>query len=189
VKIMRMFMFSAESALSIEEIANRLKLTKQSISRELNSLKAAGLIKKKKSAGISEKKSGRKTTHLKWILDSKYYFLKPLEHLLIGTSLLNKREIIARFGKAGHLKLLVIAGVFIQDPDSRADLLIVGDRLKKIVIDRAVAKMEGEIGKELRFAFFETSDFLYRHSISDKLIRDVLEYPHQRIFDRLGIRY
>ena len=48
--------------------------------------------------------------------------------------------------------------------------------------------MESEIGKELRYAFFDTQEFKYRMSIYDKLVRDILDYPHTVLVDKMGIK-
>ena len=47
--------------------------------------------------------------------------------------------------------------------------------------------VEAEIGKELTFASFETADFHYRLGMYDKLIRDILDYPHQKLLDKLNM--
>jgi hypothetical protein len=39
--------------------------------------------------------------------------------------------------------------------------------------------MEAEIGGELSYAVFETKEFLYRLNMYDKLVRDILDYPHE----------
>ena len=46
--------------------------------------------------------------------------------------------------------------------------------------------IESEIGKELRYAYFSTEDFQYRLSMCDKLTRDILDYPHKKILNKLG---
>jgi hypothetical protein len=84
--------------------------------------------------------------------------------------------------------MVIVSGVFIQNTDSRVDLLIVGDNLKRTAIDRIVKNMEAEIGKELIFASFETSDFHYRLGMYDKLVRDILDYPHQKLLDKIGLK-
>jgi hypothetical protein len=43
------------------------------------------------------------------------------------------------------------------------------------------------VGKELRYAFFSTDEFKYRMSMYDKLVRDILDYPHKVLLDKLGI--
>jgi hypothetical protein len=47
--------------------------------------------------------------------------------------------------------------------------------------------MEADIGKELSYAVCDTADFVYRLNAYDKFIRDVLDYPHETIVDKLGV--
>jgi hypothetical protein len=47
--------------------------------------------------------------------------------------------------------------------------------------------MEAERGKELVYAYLETQDFQYRLGMYDKLIRDILDYPHQVLLDKISI--
>ena len=64
---------------------------------------------------------------------------------------------------------------------SRIDILIVGDNLRKSFIQKTVAILESEMGRELSYALFTVEDFKYRVSMYDKLLRDVFEYPHERL--------
>ncbi|MCO1498232.1 hypothetical protein M3M48_09415, partial [Limosilactobacillus reuteri] len=61
-------------------------------------------------------------------------------------------ELAKRFKPAGRVQLLVISGLFIQDSESRLDLLIVGDNLRKNFIQKTITVLESELGKELRYA-------------------------------------
>ena len=98
-----------------------------------------------------------------------------------------KKELLKQFAGCGRISLLIISGVFIEDNDSRADLLIVGDNLKKKAIEKVVRSLEAEIGKELAYAILDTGDFNYRLNACDKFVRDVLDYPHERLIDRLHV--
>ena len=49
----------------------------------------------------------------------------------MNTAPFRKEEIISRFRGVGRVKLIVIAGVFTQDEDSRADILVVADDIKR----------------------------------------------------------
>ena len=84
-------------------------------------------------------------------------------------------------------KLIIVAGVFIQEKESRADILIVGDNVKRTSLENTIKTLESEIGKELRYAYFTTDDFRYRLNMYDKLTRDILDYPHKTVLDKLGI--
>ena len=74
-----------------------------------------------------------------------------------------------------------------HDRDSRVDILVVGDHLKQTKLLSIVSSIEALLGKELRYAAFETTDFQYRLSIYDKLIKDILDYQHEKILNKLGI--
>jgi hypothetical protein len=63
----------------------------------------------------------------------------------------------------------------------------VGDGVKKAKLDSIIKSVEAEVGKELRYAFFSTDEFKYRMSMYDKLVRDILDYPHKVLLDKLGI--
>ena len=109
-----------------------------------------------------------------------------MKNLLTGTQLYTNEEIVKRLANVGKLKMIIISGVFTQDFSSRVDLFVVGDHLKKNVLEKVVKTMEAEIGRELCYTYFETADFLYRADVCDKLVYDVLDFPHETILDKLG---
>lgn len=192
VKVMRLFLFNPELSFSLEQIIDKAKISANSAKAEIEVLEKAGMIRHKKTVQTIElKKRGKiiemKKKVLSWHLDSEFEYLLPLQNLLINTRPLRKEEILKRLSNVGRVKMIIVSGVFIQNPDSRVDLLIVGDNLKRGSIDRIVKTMEAEIGKELTFASFETADFHYRLGMYDKLIRDILDYPHQKLLDKLNI--
>jgi len=192
VKMMRLFLFNPELFFNLEQIVDKTRITAKEVEAEIEVLKKAGMIKGRKSIQfVSFKKRGKvlekKRKITSWHLDPNFEYLVQLQNLLINSRPLRKEEILKRLSKVGKLKMVIVAGVFIQNPDSRVDLLIVGDNLKRGSIDRIVKTMEAEIGKELTFASFETADFHYRLGMYDKLIRDILDYPHQKLLDKLNI--
>ena len=67
------------------------------------------------------------------------------------------------------------------------DILVVGDHIKNAKLLSVLSSIEAELGKELRYAVFETSDFQYRLGIYDKLIRDILDSRHENILNKLGL--
>lgn len=172
VKIMRLFIFNPNSTFTVAEVATRAKVSPSAARREVLNLTKAGLIKKR-ARGYN--------------LNSSYLYLPAIGNFLIDATPLSEKEILKKMSKAGNLKLLLVAGVFLHDPDSRVDILIVGDNLKHTKIDSIVSSIEAELGKEVRYAAFETTDFQYRLGIYDKLIRDILDSRHNKILNKLGI--
>lgn len=193
VKVMRLFLFNPDKLFSLDQIVDKAKITKKLAKSEIDVLEKASMVRSQKTTQTVSVKRRGKVSEVKkkvdsWYLDSSFEYLSQMQNLLINTRPLRKEEILKRVSGVGRLKLLIISGVFIQDKESRVDLLIVGDNLKLKAIDRIVKTMESEIGKELVFASFETADFLYRLGMYDKLVRDILDFPHQKLIEKLNIK-
>lgn len=183
VKIMRLFILNVNTSFSTKEVLERSKVSHSSGKRELSILWDAGLIKQKTIH--VEGSRGRKKAMNAWFLNLVFLLLAPLKQLLFNAELFKKEEIIRRLKSAGRVKVIITAGIFINDEDSRADLLVVGDELRKTTIDKTVKSLEAEIGRELCYGVFETEDFRYRVSVCDKFVRDILDYPHKKILNKL----
>ena len=97
------------------------------------------------------------------------------------------KEIVKKISRTGHIKLILTSGIFLHDKDSRVDILIVGDHIKQAKLLVVMHSLEAELGKELRYAAFETADFQYRLSIYDKLIMDILDSRNEKILNKLAI--
>ncbi len=167
VKIMRLLLSNTNKVFTNKEIAKRSRINPDTIRRELKLLDSVGFIKKR-SAGA--------------VFNTSFKYIKEFEGLLISSDTLDKDAVVNIFKKVGRVKLLIISGVFIKNKESRVDILIVGDKMNKSKIEEGMRKIEAEMGIELVYATFTTKDFIYRLNMYDKLVRDVLDFPHQVIF-------
>ncbi len=191
LKIMRLFLFNPEVSFDIESISQKTKVNSKNTKKEILVLEKADLIKKRSFYKIIKKKKMGKTVEVKkrtkgYCLNNNFSHMSPLRQLLMSTKTLEDEKIVRSLGKAGKLKLITVAGVFIQDKDSRLDMLIVGSNVNKTALSSAIKKIEAELGSDLIYAYFEAPDFEYRLSMNDKLVRDVLDYPHKVLLDRIA---
>lgn len=192
VRIIRLFLFNPGRAYGLSEIADRAKVQVGKVKKDMTLLWKAQLVKAKPVIHFIEKKKGNKVRTKKikeagWVLNEHFPYLTQLQSLVIHTVLVRHDAILKKLNKAGKIKLVIVAGVFLQDADSRIDILIVGDNLRQQMLEGIIRGLEAEIGKELRYSVFETADFQYRLGMYDKLVRDVLDFPHQKIVDKLGV--
>lgn len=184
VKILRLFLFNAETPFFLSEVATRTKTGPGMARSELSILLKAGLLKKR----LTTKEVGGKKLHgLSYAMNTKFIYIEQLKNLLITASVAADSTLLKRFGGVGKLKALVATGIFMQAWDSRVDLLLVGDELDLKKIEQVIKAIEAEIGKEISYSAFETQDFEYRLGIHDRLVRDILDYPHVTLLDRLNI--
>ncbi len=186
VKVMKLFLMNPETGFETKEVATRAQIKDNSAKTELNLMHSVGLVKKSSFTKEVEVKTKKGTVTKKkkvdgWCLDSTFQYLDPLHSLLIGSDRIDRNELIKRLKPAGKIKLLVIAGVFIKNPESRADMMIVGDSLKIKTLNNIIKTLESEIGKELQYAVFTTDEFKYRANMYDKLVCDIFEFAHEEI--------
>ena len=164
VKIMRLFLLNPKDKFSRKDIIKRSRVNPSIATREIKLLASIDFIKKHATA---------------WSFNPLFKYTGEFDRLLVGADTLDKKTIVDSFKKVGRIKLLLVSGIFIKNKDTRVDLLIVGDKMKKGKIEEEVRKLEAEIGTELVYAIFDTKDFVYRLEMYDKLIRDILDFPHE----------
>lgn len=196
VRMMRLFLFNPSTHYDIDYLVSKAKISPQDAKVNVKLLNEIKLIKTRifpKEIVILPKKKGEKKRIVKrrvkgWILNETFPYMNALQSFLIHVSPLQDQMIIRKFNRTGKIKLLILAGVFIQDRDSRVDIFIVGDGLRRSAIDSTVKDIEAELGKDLTYSYFDTKDFQYRMTMYDKLVRDVLDFPHKKLVNKLGIQ-
>lgn len=175
VKLLRLFLFNEELAFSVPDIMKRAKIGKEAVRKELTGLLSSGVIKKRSIKGKIEFQANSRFVHF----DALLTFLR-------SSGDIHDENVLGNLKKAGTLRLVALSGLFTGVPESKVDILVVGDKLADGPLSRGVHALEAELGRELRYAVFSTEDFKYRVGVYDRLIRDVFDYPHRLIFDRLS---
>lgn len=191
VKILRLFLSNLDTNFSADDVASRSKVHIQTTRKELLMLTKVGLIKKHPITQTVLSGRGKKQKEVKkkvvaYVVDRSFKDLAVLRNFILNIAPTDDKGIAKKVGAAGKIKLIVVSGEFLREPDSRLDILIVGDALHDARLKSVIRDLEAHMGQELRFAAFSTDDFIYRLSIYDRLIRDVLDYPHQIVIDRLA---
>ena len=167
VKIMRLFLLNPKNGFTKKDVTKRSRVSSTVANKELKILTTVDFVKSH--------------TNKTWSFNPLFKYAKEFDRLLISSDTLDKKNIGDSFKKVGRVKLLLVSGIFIKNKDTRVDLLVVGDKIKRSKVEEEVRKLEAEIGTEIVYALFETKEFLYRLDMYDKLIRDILDFPHEII--------
>ncbi len=179
---MRLFLLNPEEGFETPDITGRCRISAAQSRKAVAQLSAMDFVSKKSfTKELTSARTGkvRKKRVQGWFLNPAFPYISELRQLLVEGEFFKHSDLAKRFKPAGRIHLLVVSGLFIQNSESRLDLLIVGDNLKKNMIQKTVSVLESELGKELSYAVFETADFKYRISMYDKLLRDVFDFPHE----------
>lgn len=192
VKLLRLFIFNPEHTFTNKEVAVRAKITIDTLRLEISIMKQMGFIKKKvayrqTTIGKGKSKKVKKKKVSAWTLNEKFPYIESLQSFLVNATPIKNKDIPKRLSSAGVIKLIVVSGVLIQNWDSRLDILIVGNNIKKQQLKTAIKSIESELGKELKYAVFNTQEFKYRMGVHDRLLRDVFDYDHKIVLDKIGV--
>jgi len=181
VRIMRLFLLNNDTNFEIEDIVSRSRVTKANVRKEVNALSVMNFIKQKVITKEGYRGSKKKVNV--WSLNPSFRYLQSVRDILIDPTLLLQEDLPQRFKQIGKIKLMIVSGVFIGNSKSRADVLIVGDKLKKNILQQVIKGLEAEIGKELDYVVFDTEEFKYRLDMYDKLVCDIIDLPHEKLID------
>ena len=188
VRMMRLFILNPNQQFSVDEVETRTMTREKEVRVELALLEKIDLIRRRTVSRKENPESTRSKKTQVWALNQKFIYFEELKSFLVNANLIKNSELIRKMGRVGKIKLIVLAGVFLNQLDeSKIDLLVVGDEIRRASFENIVKSLESELGKEIKYAFFPTADFVYRLNMYDKLVRDLFDYPHQVVLDRIGI--
>lgn len=191
VKIIRMFLANPDQMYQVEDIVKHTKLRSDKIRKELNNLLAANLILKSKErmAKLPTSSKVKKLAIKEYIcykLNTNFRFINSLSELMFDFKNANTDVLYDRFKKIGRTKLFIVSGVFLGEEKSRADIMYVGEGVKKSAADKVISDLRAELGRELDIVIFDLEEFNYRYKMFDRFVRDLLANRHVKIVNKLG---
>src|SRR5665213_1956105 len=167
IKLLRLFLFNTKQSFSIPEAAARARVLAPEVRRELQMFESIDLVTK------SARGKG-----IRYTLAPDFQYTDALQTLLLNASTRGD-HIVSSMRGLGILKFVVLSGIFLGEWNGALDMLIVGDKMHERKLYEQIKKLESELGRELRFSLLSTENFLYRLNMNDRLIRDIIDYPHK----------
>lgn len=191
-RVLRAFVFDHSNVFTLSQIARRAGVTLPTAELEVKELTRLGIIKGRsisltppspKGRGSS---SARKTEKI-WFLDPTFKHARALSAFVHEVSPPEYDIVLDALKSSGKLSVVILSGTFLGDASRPVDLLVAGDGMSDTRVEHAVKKLEPVFGREIRYATFSTSEFRYRLTIQDRLMRDTLDFPHTVLLDRSSL--
>lgn len=193
-KLLKLFLMSPESKFSSVDACRQAKLRPAQFLAEARRLLKLGVLKSHAMRVIIEPPtaggklaSPKSVRTVMFFANKEFPLFDELRRLMLKSAPHAKGQIVSRIRRLGAVKLAILAGVFIDNPTSRADLLIVGDSIRKSKMKSFIEWLEAEIGKELSYVAMSSTEFKYRIEMYDRFVRDILEFPHETVINKIGI--
>lgn len=190
VKILKIFLFNPEEKYYIRELARKLKLQVNSVRRELDNLEKFGILVSGANFDIEESAddiSSVKQEKKYYKANANFVLFEEIKSLIIKAQILYGQDFISKLKKAGNIRLLVLAGKFVNDHNTPVDLLIVG-RFNKIKLVKLIKELEKDLGREMNYTLMDTKEFRYRRDITDVFLYGILEGKNIVAVDEMGLK-
>ncbi len=145
--------------------------------------KARGIIHQLvKAKFIKEKiKKGKKY----YTVNKDFPFFGGLKQLVVKSNVYPQCASLGKIVNLGDIKLGLVTGMFLDNPSSKADLLIVGDHVSNAKMKHLLEDLEIELGREVNFSLMDIAEFKYRVNMFDKFILEFFEGPHEMVVNKV----
>lgn len=187
VKLLQLFYSNPNRSFYVREITRKIDEQINSVRRELANLLSIGIIA-----------SDNTNNRLYYEVNQSYEYYRPLLEIFGqgGSSQVKAGKKAAtptpsstereKLKGLGNIEVALYTGQFTRDETSGIDLLIVGD-VNQHALQKFVAELEAQEGKDIRFTLMPSQEFGYRRQIKDRFISTVLASKKQILIDKNGI--
>lgn len=199
MRIIKFFLMNPEGRFSLGEIQQNSKLPRRKVEGLLGEFQRLGLIRselvRSVSGGEEKRRSKKRRSRAKakvrrekvFYADPAFPFFPELRALILKSIPYARSELVGKLRGIGSLKLAILCGVFANNPNSRVDILLVCDKIRKPRLAAALRWLEGLIGRELSYVLMSSQEFRYRRDLFDHFLSEVLESPHEKVINKLGL--
>ncbi|MEX2090751.1 MAG: archaellum operon transcriptional activator EarA family protein [Candidatus Paceibacterota bacterium] len=180
VKVLKFLFRNYPNDFSVSELSERIQESPAVVRKEMSLLSQIKLIKKNGTQ--------------RYALNSSFEFFQELMVLIMKSSPAEKNMLVKRIQKLGKIRLALLSGIFLNNGHDNAmannsvvDLFIVGDDISKERLRSFLKSLEAEVGREIRLSIMDKEEFEYRFGMFDRFVRVMLESPHEKIINKLGL--
>lgn len=201
VKILKLFLLHSNEKYYIRQLSRDLNLQLNSVRRELENLENFGILKSDAKDGKSLGELNNNETpgakagdqQVGSGQEKKYYRANPgfvlfneIKALIVKAQILYEKDFVQKLQSIGKIKLLVLTGIFANNPSTLTDILLVG-KVNKDKLLKLIKQLEKELGKEINYTLFTPEEFKYRRDITDIFLYEILESRKLVIIDEVGL--
>lgn len=193
MKLWKVFFLNTTKEFTLKQLASLTRLRNERLIPDLRDLMRQGVILATRKSVLVE--SSERATQVVYRTNPDFPLLSPLIETILAAVPRSAERVLEHVQALPRLKTVLLSGFFtsklgmsalpFSTTQSPIDMLLIFEKVPNQVTE-TVAELERSLGRELRYAALDQEDFKYRHSIGDKLIRDVLDFEHVVAMDKMG---
>lgn len=173
-RLIRFFLLNPGVEFSTADVAEKTLISRAETSRELVRLSKMRLV-------IERSRKGKKC----FAVNEDFPFYTELKSLVSKLNVHAQSQIFRKLKIVGEVKLILISGLFLNYPKSKVDMILVVNNVNRTKLKHAIAHLEAEVGKEIRFVLMNMEELHYRLNMLDRFFIEFLEAPYEEVSNKV----
>ncbi len=173
-RLIRFFLLNPGAEFTTSEVSEKTLIPRGEASRELVRLTKMRLV-------IEHTRKGKKS----FAVNEDFPFYTELKSLVSKLNVHAQSQIFRKLKIVGEVKLVLISGLFLNYPKSKVDMIMVVNNVNRTKLKHAIAHLEAEVGKEIRFVLMNMEELHYRLNMLDRFFIEFLEAPYEEVANKV----
>lgn len=173
-RLIRFFLLNPGTEFSAAEVSEKTLVARLEASRELSRLSKMKMV-------IEHIRKGKKT----FSVNEDFPFYTELKSLVSKLNVHAQSQVFRKLKIVGEVKLILISGLFLNYPKSKVDMILVVNNVNRTKLKHAIAHLEAEVGKEIRFVLMNMEELQYRLNMLDRFFIEFLEAPYEEVANKV----
>lgn len=173
-RLIRFFLLNPGVEFGTAVISEKTLISKPETIRELARLAKMKLV-------IEHSRKGRK----QFIVNEDFPFYTELKSLVSKLNVHAQSQVFRKLKIVGEVKLILIGGLFLNHAKSKVDMILVVNNINRTKLKHAIAHLEAEVGKEIRFVLMNSEELHYRLNMLDRFFIEFLEGPYEEVSNKV----
>ncbi len=192
LKLWKVFSLNAHRDFTLKDLSRLTKTKSDVLILNLREMMKQGVVQAVKKNIVTDK---HKEKMIVYSIVKDFPLLTEITQLILTAIPRSSEKVLNELNTMQRLKMVLLSGFFTSKlgnstslystSQSPIDMLLIFEKIPSNVSE-TVAELEHKLGRDLRYAALDQDDFKYRHSIGDKLIRDVLDFEHIVAMDKMA---
>lgn len=174
-RLIRFFAMNPEGEFTASDVAERTLLSKTDVAREAKKLAKMKFIHERSRQGKRF-----------YVSNTEFPFYLELKTLVSKLNVNAEARVFRKLKTIGEVKLILISGLFLNYPKAKVDMILVVNNLNRAKLRQAVAHLEAEVGKEVRFVLMNSEELQYRLNMLDRFFIEFLEGPYEEVVNKVA---
>ena len=122
------------------------------------------------------------TTYL--ILNQNNSLFPQVRATLLKKTKAYEDELFSAIKKVGEIQAAFLSGLFVGQPKLPVDILLIG-KIQPSKLEGFIKNCEHMMHQEINYTVLSVQEFLDRRNTFDRFIKDIFDYPHIIVVDKL----